>query len=324
LIATWEIFYNSGGWDDYPAQKYLHGRQLEERSAPVIVTAMTLILGRILTHAARVLGQETDVAAYEADRRTLGDALARCWDEETGYFGYSLDDGEGGFAGILRDEAGVNPNQGLDGLYPLLAGIGTAAQRGRMLENLRRGLMTPVGLSVVDTRSPCFIRTGYWNGSVWMPHQWIVWKGLLDCGEEALAHRIARTALRLWQRETGVNGNCYEHFMLTNGRGAGFHHFSGLSSPVLDWYRAYYEPGSVTAGLDTVIRSQVWNADCTALELTVEAQDPRAVLIITLREGDTYRLAEAPRGARLRLLHPGTYSLRCGAAGACRYVVERT
>ena len=324
LIATWEIFYNSGGWDDYPAQKYLHERHLEERSAPVIVTSMMLIYGRILTCAAKALGLTEDVSAYEADRRALGAALARCWDEETGYFGYSLDDGEGGFGGILRDEAGVNPNQGLDGLYPLLAGACTDGQRRKMLANIRRGLMTPVGLSVVDTRSPYFHRTGYWNGSVWMPHQWIVWKALLDLGEDALANRIARTALRLWKRETGVNGNCYEHFMLTNGRGAGFHHFSGLSSPVLDWFRAYYTPGSVAVGFGTAMLRQTWDEDFTSLDVTVEAGDPRAVLIVTLREGYAYRLVSGPCGADMRQLHPGTYSIRCGAAGTVELSIRRT
>ena len=323
LIATWEIFYNSGGWDDYPTQKYLHEHRLEGRSAPVIVTSMMLIYGRILTRAAKALGLAEDVSAYAADRKALGEALARCWDEETGYFGYSVDDGEGGFGGILRDERGVNPNQGLDGLYPLLAGACTDGQRARMLENIRRGLMTPVGLSVVDTRSPYFLRTGYWNGSVWMPHQWIVWKALLDLGEDALANRIARTALRLWKRETGVNGNSYEHFMLTNGRGAGFHHFSGLSSPVLDWYRVYYVPGNAAAGLDTTILRQDWSKDFTALDITVEAGDPRAVLIVTLREGHTYRLSAAPRGARMRALHPGTYCVRCGEAGVVKLSIGR-
>ncbi|MGN0778706.1 MAG: MGH1-like glycoside hydrolase domain-containing protein [Aristaeellaceae bacterium] len=322
LIATWEIFYNSGGWDDYPTQKYMHEHCLTGKTAPVIVTSMTLICGSILQNAARRLGLTEDIAAYDADRQELSAALAPCWDAETGYFGYSTDDGEGHFAGILRDEAGVNPNQGLDGLYPLLAGVGTAAQRRRMLDNIRKGLVTPVGLSVVDTRSPYFIRSGYWNGSVWMPHQWIVWKALLDMGEDALAHRIARTAMRLWKRETGVNGNCYEHFMLTNGRGAGFHHFSGLSSPVLSWFQSYYTPGTVSAGLRTAIVRQTWNADCTGVELTVEADNPRAVVIVTLREGCDYQLTEAPQGAQLRRVHPGTYCLRVGAAGTQSCIIR--
>ena len=120
-----------------------------------------------------------------------------------------------------------------------------------------------------------------------------------------------------------MNGNSYEHFMLTNGRGAGFHHFSGLSSPVLDWYRVYYVPGNAAAGFDTAILHQAWNEDCTAVDITVEARDPRAVLIVTLREGHTYRLSAGPRGARMRALHPGTYCVRCGAAGVVELSIDR-
>ena len=323
LIATWRIFYNSGGWDDYPTQVYVHQRHLEDRAAPVTVTSMMLVYGRILKNAARRLGYEADLSEYDRAEAELGEALSRCWDEDTGYFGYATDDGAGGFAGILRDEAGVNPNQGLDGLYPLLAGQGDAARKRRMLKNIREGLFTPIGVSVVDTRSPYFSRAGYWNGSVWMPHQWILWKGLLDLGERALAHRVARTALALWRRETGVSGNCYEHFMIATGRGAGYHHFSGLSAPVLDWFRAYYQPGSVTAGFDTAILSQQWNEDQTALDCLIETHAEGVALIVTLREGPTYRFDALPEGAKVTWLHPGTCCVSLKRVGSWRVAVRK-
>ena len=315
LIATWQIFYNSGGWDDYPAQVYVHQRHMERDAAPVIVTSMMIIYGRILKNAARQLGFEEDLSAFDSAEKELAAAIARCWDEETGYFGYAMDDGAGRFRSILRDEAGVNPNQGLDGLYPLLAGLGSARQKRRMLANIREGLFTPIGVSVVDTRSPYFSRSGYWNGSVWMPHQWILWKALLDLGETALAHRIASTALNLWRRETGVSGNCYEHFMIVTGRGAGYHHFSGLSSPVLDWFRAYYRPGNVTAGFDTAVLRQQWNDDKTAVDMTVETHTNGSAVIVTLQEGLEYRFEGLPEGAKAARLHPGTYCLRLAQSG---------
>ncbi len=320
LIATWGIFYNSGGWDDYPAQKYVHDHRLEESAAPVITTAMMLIYGRILAAAARRLGFEAD--EYAREEAGLAAAIAPCWDEETGYFGYSRCDGEGRFDGILRDERGVNPNQGLDGLYPLLAGLGSAAQKKRMLANLRQGLFTPIGVSVVDTRSPYFSSAGYWNGSVWMPHQWILWKALLDLGEAGLAHRIAHMALRLWRRETDVSGNCYEHFMLATGRGAGFHHFSGLSAPVLSWYQSYYVPGNATVGFDTAILAQRWNSDRTALDITVETRRSGAALLVTMREGRDYRFSGLPEGAVVRRLHSGTYCLQWRRVGVVTLSAE--
>ncbi|HEY1202954.1 MAG TPA: hypothetical protein VGE79_18345, partial [Niastella sp.] len=39
LIQTWDIFYNSGGWDDYCPQVYTHKEKLEKVVAPVINTA---------------------------------------------------------------------------------------------------------------------------------------------------------------------------------------------------------------------------------------------------------------------------------------------
>ena len=315
LIATWQIFYNSGGWDDYPTQVYVHRHHLERNAAPVIVTSMMVIYGRILKNAARQLGFETDIPGYDRVEAELAAAIARCWDEETGYFGYATDDGAGRFDGILRDEVGVNINQGLDGLYPVLAGLGSAGQKRRMVKNIREGLFTPIGVSVVDTRSPYFSRAGYWNGSVWMPHQWILWKALLDLGEVALAHRVARTALELWRRETGVSGNCYEHFMIATGRGAGYHHFSGLSAPVLDWFRAYYQPGSVAAGFNTAVLSQRWAEDRSALSLSVETHTGGAAVIITLRQGPAYRFDGLPEDARVSRVHPGTYCVRWKRAG---------
>lgn len=30
LLKTWDYFYNSGGWDDYPPQKFTHDNLLEK------------------------------------------------------------------------------------------------------------------------------------------------------------------------------------------------------------------------------------------------------------------------------------------------------
>ncbi|MBR3504538.1 MAG: hypothetical protein IKO07_09925 [Clostridia bacterium] len=310
LPVAWHIFYNSGGWDDYPAQKYTHDHGLAPKTAPVIQASMLLLYGVILKNAARLLGFEADAVQYDALRQPLIRALEACWDEETGYYGYARDDGAGGFAGILRDERGNNMNQGLDGLYPALVGAVEPDRAKRMLKNLREGLMTRYGVSVVDTRAPYFSLSGYWNGSVWVPHQWILWKALLDLGETRLAHRIAMTAMRLWRRETDVDGNCYEHFMLANGRGAGFHHFSGLSAPMLAFYQSYYTPGTATVGFDTSILSQRWNGEKTALDITVETHRDGSALLATLRQGPDYHFEGLSEGSSVRQVHPGTYCLR--------------
>ena len=86
-----------------------------------------------------------------------------------------------------------------------------------------------------------------------MPHQWVLWKSALDKGLDSLCDKIAFTGMDLWKKEVELTYNCYEHFMIANGRGSGFHQFSGLSTPVLLWYKAYFSPGTINTGFLTMI-----------------------------------------------------------------------
>ena len=74
------------------------------------------------------------------------------WDSEAGYFGYICHNDQGEPVGVLRHPGGQNFNMGLDGLYPLVAGICTDEQQARLLEHLAsdRQLWTPFGLTAVD------------------------------------------------------------------------------------------------------------------------------------------------------------------------------
>lgn len=260
LLQTWAYFYNSGGWDDYPAQVAVHRRQLAGRTSPVITTAHAIRIAKILRLTARQLGGRelaADQAMYTEHIASFSAALESVWDEESGYYGYAVHNDAGQLDHLLCDEEGNFLNQGLDGLCPLLAGVVLPQCAAGMLAKIKSKdhLWTPIGLSVVDQSAPYYSHAGYWNGAVWMPHQWFVWKFLLDLGEADFAWQLARTALELWQKETGLTYCCFEHFIIESGRGAGWHQFSGLSSPVLNWFAAYFTPGTVNLGLDGWITS---------------------------------------------------------------------
>ena len=285
LMKTWDIFYNSGGWDDYPPQKLVRDNHLNATVYPVITTAMTILCAKILKSMAQMLKKPYD--QYDGDIARFSHAIqSLCWDEETGYFGYITT--ENGKPELLKYQGEINYNMGADGVYPYLADICTEEQEARILANIKEGLLTPVGVSVVDTRAPYYRTDGYWNGSVWMPHQWILWKSLLDKGEVALADEIAQTALKVWKNEVDVTYNCYEHFMVQNGRGAGFHQFGGLSTPVLLWYKAYYAPGTITGGFLTAFEKITWNEDYTYLECEIAETTPHGVVMVCMKEGADY------------------------------------
>jgi hypothetical protein len=294
LLQTWDYFYNSGGWDDYPPQVAVHAQALEGSVTPVITTAQVIRIAKILRHAARTLELDADIAEYDALIAASTEALQRhAWDEASGYFGYVQHDAAGAPRGILRHERGENFNRGIDGLYPLIAGICTPQQEERLLTNLfdPARQWTPIGLTAVDQSAPYYRADGYWNGTVWMAHQWYFWRALLDLGRPELARRIAITALDLWRVEVERTGRTFEHFIVASGRGAGWHHFGGLSAPLLNWYAAYYRPGTLTVGFDTWLHERSAAPDHTALTATMTidtAAYHRPALIATLAPGPRY------------------------------------
>ena len=253
LICTWDYFYNSGGWDDYPPQKYVHAHNLEASAAPVINSAHTIRSAKLLRAAADALGREGDFEEYDADIAMLSASLQKySWDESSGYFGYVMHDHDGEPTGILRHESGANFDMGMDGVYPLVAGICSPAQEQIILDRLfsPQHLWMDIGITTVDQSAPYYRTTGYWNGSVWLAHQWFFWKTMLDLGRGDLAVRIAQTGVDLWKKVTDSTYNCMENFKPGEPFGGGWCQFSSLSSPALPWFASLYTPGRFTCGFD--------------------------------------------------------------------------
>ncbi|PHN06544.1 MGH1-like glycoside hydrolase domain-containing protein [Flavilitoribacter nigricans] len=315
LLRPWDYFYNSGGWDDYPPQKHVRYQQLNRTVTPVVTTAHSIRIAKILKQAALHLGKKADVKILDEEIKMLSDALQEyAWDPETNYFGYVQHDENGQPLGILKYEDKINYNMGLGGAYPLFSGICTDEQQAAILEHLKtKGkIWSDVGLSAVDQSAPYYSKEGYWNGTVWMPHQWFYWKTMLDLGEADFAWRIAHTALEVWKRETEKTYNCFEHFIIETGTGAGWHQFSGLSSPVLSWFSAYFRPGNLTTGYNIWIERQEWAADKSGLEAELqllEKSDSPLSLVVCLDPDQQYRVLWNEREIPHRQLHAGTLSI---------------
>ncbi|HMN63195.1 MAG TPA: trehalase family glycosidase, partial [Anaerolinea sp.] len=223
----------------------------------------------------------------QADIDTLSSALQDfSWDEDAGVFSYVLHDADGRPVERLRHPGGENYNLGLDGISPLFAGVCTPDQENRILERIfTQGRMwSPVGIVSVDQTTAYYREDGYWNGAVWFPYQWFLWKACLDLGRPDLAYRIAHTALEVWKREVDETYQCFEHFIVASGRGTGWHHFGGLSTPVLAWFSAYHRPGTLTCGFDTWIESLWVGIDQRGLRAELRREDsPRtwsAVMVL--------------------------------------------
>ena len=273
LLRTWDYFYNSGGWDDYPPQ---HALRDKASVTPVVSSAYYIRAAKILRLAAKELGLKKDVKEYEQTIKQLSNALQTySWDKETGYFGYVMHDKDGKPKGIYRYKDGSNFNKGLDGVSPLIANISSKEQTSRMINHVFSPdeMWTEVGISTVDQSAPYYRTDGYWNGAVWFPHQWMVWKALLDLGEGEKAYQVATTALNTWEKECKESYYTFEHFIISSQRGAGWHQFSGLSSPILNWFAAYYRIGKVSAGFEVWISNSHFNDDYTQYQAEIAFDD---------------------------------------------------
>lgn len=319
LLQTWDYFYNSGGWDDYPPQFYVHQKGIAASATPAVNTSHAIRTAKILKAVAGILGEP--LQEFDDDIAVLSDALQRhSWDEEAGYFSYVVHDESGRPTGALRHASGVNFNMGMDGASPLVAGACTDSQQQRLIESLmsEKHMWCKYGLSTVDQSAPYFSSEGYWNGAVWMPHQWFFWKAMLDMGMADHAYRIAQTALDLWRQEVDESYNCYEHFMVQTGKGAGWHQFSGLSTPVLMWYAAYHRPGTLTLGMDGYVHACDWAAGHRGLtaKLSLNGRAGRqATIIACLSDSARYQVTWNGQHVDAHQRHPGALEVTLPADG---------
>ncbi len=319
LIRTWDYFYNSGGWDDYPPQVHVHEMKLEASAAPASSTAHLIRVAKFLKMLAVKLGQPCEI--FDEDVAIWTDSLQRhSWDPEAGYFSYVLHDSGGNPSGVLRHSSGANFDMGMDGASPLISGVCGPEQEKTLVSKLtgEGAMWTEHGISTVDLSAPYYSPSGYWNGAVWMPHQWFFWKTMLDLGRPDEAFKIASTALEVWRRETERTNSAFEHFSVSSGRGSGWHHFSGLSCPVLNWFAAYYRPGSFTAGFDAFIEDLAFgdsNSSMKAAVLNYSRREGASSCIAVLDPAFEYEavLDGSPAKAKARL--PGVLEIALPPGG---------
>lgn len=317
LLQTWDIFYNSGGWDDYSPQVYMHRHKLAGSTAATVNTAHQIRFAKLLKMAATHLGYRQDIKNYDEDIQLYSKALQDwSWDESSGYFGYVQHNEKGEPTGILQHDSGVNFNMGLDGVSPLVAGICTPEQQKRLIEHIfnKDKLWTDQGITAIDQSAPYYNKDGYWNGRVWMPHQWFIWKTMLDLNEPEKAIQIAQTALDVWKRETEATYNCWENFSVETGNGGGWHQFGALSSPVLNWFNALYRPGSVTHGFNVWPVMQKFYPENNGFDgqfrLFVDQGEHSSSLLFCLNDAYDYQATLNGKSVPLNKVLDGLYTIK--------------
>lgn len=292
LLTTYDYWYSCSGMDDYPAQLEMIKNKAEAYSCPCISTAHIIRAGKIMKMAAVYLGRLDDIAVYDTDIECSAKALNDlAWDEESGYFGYTMYDKDKNKPYIMKTKDGENWDKGFDGVYPLVADAVRGERKQRLLDHIKnpKEMWSPAGISAVDMSASYYHEDGYWNGNVWMSHQWFIWKTMLDNGDTDFAFEIANRALEIWRAETDFSYNTYECFGISTLRGGWFHNFGGLSAPVSIWANAYYKPGTVNTGLDLWTDYQKINSDSAEISFRYFGNNDKYSVIVTLDDKNEYK-----------------------------------
>lgn len=291
LLTTYDYWYSHCGMDDYPAQVEMMAKKTEKYSCPCLSTAQIIRAGKIMKMVADYLGKTDDIKIYDADIEYSTKALNDlAWDEESGYFGYTVYDDDKNYKGIMKTEKGENWNKGMDGIYPIVAGAVEGERKQRVLAHIKNPdeMWSQAGISAVDMSASYYFDDGYWNGNVWMSHQWYVWKTMLDNGEADFAYEIAKRALDMWKDETDFTYNTYECFGIKTKRGGWFHNFGGLSAPICIWANCYFKPQTVTTGLDLWTDYQKVTDTSAEIKFKYFGNNEKYTMIVTLKDGNDY------------------------------------
>lgn len=291
LLTTYDYWYSHCGMDDYPAQVEMMDKKAQKYTCPCLSTAQIIRAGKIMKMVASYLGRDEDIKVYDADIEYSTKALNElAWDEESGYFGYTLYDDNKNVTGIMRTENGENWNKGMDGIYPIVAGAVEGERKKKVLAHIKNPneMWSQAGISAVDMSASYYFDDGYWNGNVWMSHQWFVWKTMLDNGEADFAYEIAKRALDMWKDETDFTYNTYECFGIKTKRGGWFHNFGGLSAPICIWANCYFKPQTVTTGLDVWTDYQKTTDTSAEISFKYFGNNEKYTMIVTLKDSNDY------------------------------------
>ncbi len=184
-----------------------------------------------LAEIARLVGADPAPHVQAAGRIREG-IRERLWDPRTRRF----------FAYDLRTERRIH-RESIDAATPLLDPELPRSMVAAIVEELRSSHFDPPGevehylIPSYDLRGADFDPRRYWRGPVWVNTDWLVWRGLRQHGETALATEVDDSIIRLVER-SGFR----EYFDPFGGQGYGSDDFSWTASLLIDVLLAQTAP----------------------------------------------------------------------------------
>jgi len=177
----------SSGMDNSP-RAYQEGKVGGEIGW-IDLTCQQAMAARYLALIAEKLGQEEAAGRFNQEHNQISNVVnQRMWNDRTSFY-YDVFPSDG------FPESNVVPCMTIAGYWPLLSRIAPEARAKAMVKHLqdktkfRRLHMVPS----LSYSNPNYREDGgYWVGSIWPPTNYMVVRGLTECGFNALATEIAQ------------------------------------------------------------------------------------------------------------------------------------
>ncbi len=183
-----------------------------------------------LAHMARALGLLQDVERWRNEIKRREERInASMWDDQTGFY-YHVDRKNHSFTHHQKNDL---KRQEIIGFLPLWAGVAHRSQAAALVGALTdtRKFWRKYGVPTLSADDPYYDPQGYWNGPVWVPWQYLIFRGLVDYGYTKEARELAEKVVAAVDIQLKINHSFWEWY--------------SPDAPWAGWRRSYIWSGLV-------------------------------------------------------------------------------
>lgn len=189
LPAMWDSFHL--GWDSsrrYDCDGNLYdGRRFKRALEPVDCAVYFWRQSALLARLAAELGHEDDARRLQQRAAKTRRAInSKMWDEASGFFYDVFADGE--------ERCSI---KSCAGLFPLIGGELEEKRKRSLVGHLTNAeeFWSPYPVPCLAMNEPNF--GSVWSGASCLRNNWLIYRGLMDCGQAQVAAQLVRRTLNL-------------------------------------------------------------------------------------------------------------------------------
>ncbi|MCX6150918.1 MAG: trehalase family glycosidase [Ignavibacteriales bacterium] len=169
----------------------------------VDVNSMLVNEAKALSEMAKELGEDNESKVWLDDANKRADLINKfMWDKETGFY-YNIDKKNHSFT--FKNQNDLKRKE-IIGFLPMWAGIATKEQAVELMKHMKNPaeFWRNYGVPTLAANDSYYNPIGYWNGPIWVPWQYLIFRGLMNFNYTTDAKELVNKVLDNvgWQLKT--------------------------------------------------------------------------------------------------------------------------